>query len=141
MQFTPISVQHNTNYELFSNINEIYGYYWATPEVLATNRSWAFRFDMGYQNLEKKIGSSTVWPVRNGDPLLDQPPDGDANFDGVINAADIHIVMQIIFGLREPTAKEFMHLDIVPSQSGVSQPDGSIDSGDLFLILRLGIGM
>ncbi len=67
--------------------------------------------------------------------MLNQLPDGDANFDGVINAADIHIAMQIISGIREPTAKGFMHLVVVPLQSGISQPDGNIDSGNLLIIL------
>jgi hypothetical protein len=47
---TPITSTHNSQYDLFYNLQTSDGYYWATPlQPGDPSRTWAFRFDLGYQ--------------------------------------------------------------------------------------------
>jgi hypothetical protein len=65
----PINFTHNSQYDLFYNLQTSGGYYWATPlQPGDPSRTWAFRFDLGYQGAEVIDGRHYwVLPVRDGD--------------------------------------------------------------------------
>ena len=64
---TSIATTHNSNYDLFSNIQTIY-YYWSSTEY-APNLAlaWGFDFNSGGQDTgDYKDGSLYAWAVHSG---------------------------------------------------------------------------
>jgi hypothetical protein len=65
--YSDITVTHNDNYDLFSNIRGFI--YWSGTELADTTTSaWTFRFDTGEQrSFNKSIASYYAWAVHDGD--------------------------------------------------------------------------
>ena len=68
--FAPISLRHNANYELFSNVQD--ADYWSATEYEPSTpfRAWSFLFHNGNQGPASKDGSSGIsyaWAVHSGD--------------------------------------------------------------------------
>ena len=62
---TPISLHHNANYDLFSNIQTEY---WSATEYAAnTLGAWNFGMSSGFQNYTLKSDSGYAWVVQSGD--------------------------------------------------------------------------
>lgn len=70
---SPIAVTHNTNYDLFSNIqSDTYSYYWTGAEYLPNpdgNTAWGFGTgrDGGYLGNDSKDANYYAWAVYSGD--------------------------------------------------------------------------
>jgi len=69
------------------------------------------------------------------------PATGDLNEDGVVNAADVLLVTQIVLGTRIPTANQAVIADVAPMINGIPSPDGIINSADTLLITRKALGL
>ncbi len=62
----PIASTHNTNYNLFQNVQS--DVYWSGTEYWAlTSLAWSFYFDTGLQDATPKGTSFYAWAVRPGD--------------------------------------------------------------------------
>ena len=70
-------------------------------------------------------------------PSTVQSADGDLNFDGKVNAADILLATRIVTGLLTPTANQKIAGDVAPYVGGASLPDNAISGNDLLLITRV----
>jgi len=66
--------------------------------------------------------------------------DGDLNFDGKVDAADVLPGSRIVLGSLTPSADQVIAGDIAPYSNGASQPDNRITPGDLLLISRIALG-
>jgi Domain of unknown function (DUF4082) len=66
--------------------------------------------------------------------------DGDLNFDGKVDVADILLGRHMVFGSLAPSADQLIAGDIAPYAGGSSQPDNRITLGDLLLIIRIASG-
>ncbi len=62
---TPISLHHNANYDLFSNIQS--EYWSATEYALNPDFTWTFIMSSGSQQSNNKDGSYNAWAVYDGD--------------------------------------------------------------------------
>jgi hypothetical protein len=63
---TSITTTHNTNYDLFSNVQS--SYYWSATEYAPiTDNAWAFSMDFGSQNYRYKTDNGYAWAVQSGD--------------------------------------------------------------------------
>jgi hypothetical protein len=62
----PLSVTHNANYDLFSNITS--NYYWTATQANPT-QAWSFFFRLGNQGPNNFSSSLSAWAVRDGDIL------------------------------------------------------------------------
>ena len=85
---------------------------------------------------------STISPALvNGSVIVTSAIQGDGdlaprgNLDGVVNAGDYLVALQIVLGNIKPTPDELIHGDVYP----VNQGDGAIDVSDLIRILDLTI--
>lgn len=67
-------------------------------------------------------------------------PDGDINIDGEVDVVDVLWAVQTVMGNRSLDTTQTMHADVAPLVSGVSNPDGNIDTGDIVVILRAAMG-
>jgi len=67
--------------------------------------------------------------------------DGDINIDGQINAQDSIWARQAVLENRSLTAQQFSHADVAPLVSGVPQPDGIFNLGDVSVIDRIALGL
>ena len=67
--------------------------------------------------------------------------DGDLNFDGNVDTADIFLASRIVAGSLVPTANQQIAGDAAPRVGGQSQPDNLINLGDLLLITRAALGL
>ena len=65
---------------------------------------------------------------------------GDINDDGQINVTDVLLVIKFIMGTATPSQKESLLGDAAPLINNQSNPDGNINAGDLFVILRMALG-
>ncbi|HHZ88155.1 MAG TPA: hypothetical protein EYN61_03925 [Chromatiaceae bacterium] len=76
--------------------------------------------------------------VTNSDPLdgASFPLLADINDDGVVNAADVLLVVRIVLGSYTPTAAEAVRADIAPYNGNTPNPDGLINLGDMLVIMR-----
>jgi hypothetical protein len=66
--------------------------------------------------------------------------DGDLNFDGNVDAADVGLATRIVLGELSPSANQLVAGDIAPYIGGASQPDNEITLSDLLLIMRIALG-
>jgi len=62
-----LTVTHNSNYNLFTNISPYYYYWFGTDYAPASgNASWVFNFYAGFQYAYPHYENMAVWPVRDG---------------------------------------------------------------------------
>ena len=66
---------------------------------------------------------------------------GDLNNDGVVDIRDAMAALRMSLGMDPISAQALAHGDVAPLANGVPQPDGTIDAGDVLLILRKVVGM
>lgn len=67
-------------------------------------------------------------------------PDGDVNVDGEVDAVDVLWGYQVLMDARVLSAEQAMHGDVAPLTSGVPEPNGTFDLGDVLVILRVVLG-
>jgi lysophospholipase L1-like esterase len=67
--------------------------------------------------------------------------DGDINIDGAVTVVDLLWGQQTLQGSRALTPEQEQHGDVAPLVSGIPQPDGLFDPGDLLVIQRIALGM
>jgi subtilisin family serine protease len=77
------------------------------------------------------------------DPLdsTDAPVWGDADDNGVVNAADLLLATRALLGLVTLTTAEMARLDIAPVIAGSPAPDGQITAGDLLVVQQILLGL
>ncbi len=78
-----------------------------------------------------------LFPARSSTTAIvpgDVAPRG--NPDGIVNAADILILQQIILGQISPTNEELLTADVAP----LGNPDGALNVGDLVVLERAVLG-
>jgi len=68
-------------------------------------------------------------------------PDGDINIDGEVDVVDVLWGIQTVLGNRTLDMAQMAHGDVAPLVSGVSDPDGLFNTGDVLLILRAAMGL
>jgi len=88
-------------------------------------------------------GFSDSFEIDYGTDPLDpasQPVDGDINVDGVVDASDVLLAIQITQGMRIPDAVELVHGDVAPLIGGVPAPDGVVNTADILVIQRKALG-
>ncbi|MGB5717322.1 MAG: SGNH/GDSL hydrolase family protein [Gammaproteobacteria bacterium] len=73
--------------------------------------------------------------------VLATTPDGDINTDGDVDVVDVLWGIQTLLGNRTLDATQRAHGDVAPLVSGVSDPDGLFNAGDVLLILRAAMGL
>lgn len=73
------------------------------------------------------------------DPLLggDAPVWGDADGNGVVNAADIVLLTRAVLGLITLEDDQKVRVDIAPVVAGVPAPDNEVTLGDLLVVERI----
>ena len=116
--------------------------YWSNTELGV--EVWAFDFGVGYQGLKTESNRNNqlrAWAVRDGDVIAPAIADGDLNFDGLVNAADVIIGFQILSGDVSPTSQQLLHADVAPFVGGISEPDGFIELNDITAIQRKALGI
>jgi len=74
-------------------------------------------------------------------PVLATLPDGDINIDGEVDVVDVLWGIQTVLGNRTLDMTQMAHGDVAPLVSGVSDPDGLFNAGDVLLILRAAMGL
>lgn len=67
-------------------------------------------------------------------------PDGDLNGDGVVDVIDIMLIIRIVSNQLVATSYHQVHGDVAPLVGGTPQPDGSINAGDVVLVMRKALG-
>jgi hypothetical protein len=107
--------------------------YW-TDTAYNDTTAWRFNFNYGSKNLNLKGDNLYAWAVRPGDvATVPAIANGDLapwnNPDGLINAADLLIITQLMLGLRTPDTLQFEYGDM--------NTDGNIDLVDLLLIKQV----
>jgi len=70
-----------------------------------------------------------------------QAHDGDLDFDGDVDVADVLLATRIVTGSLTPTANQLFVGDVAPRPGGLPQPDNVITAGDLLLITRAAMGL
>ena len=66
---------------------------------------------------------------------------GDLNGDGCVDIQDAMALLRISLGLDPVTPQALAHGDVAPLVNGVPQPDGTIDVGDVLVLLRKIVGL
>jgi hypothetical protein len=76
------------------------------------------------------------------DPLLaaDAPVWGDADANGVVNAADVLLLTRAVLGLHVLEDDQQARVDIAPVMAGVPSPDNRLSVGDLLVVERILLG-
>jgi subtilisin family serine protease len=76
------------------------------------------------------------------DPLLaaDAPVWGDADGNGVVNAADVLLLTRAVTGLQQLGDEQKARVDIAPVISGIPSPDNQLSAGDLVVVKRILFG-
>jgi lysophospholipase L1-like esterase len=67
-------------------------------------------------------------------------PDGDVNIDGQVDLVDVLWGMQAVHGSRSLLPTEAAQGDVAPLVSGIPQPDGIFNTGDVQVLLRIALG-
>ncbi len=68
-------------------------------------------------------------------------PDGDFNKDGIVDVTDALKALRIVAGVETATSDDLVHGDVSPLVNGQPQPNGTIDIGDVVVILRRAVGL
>jgi hypothetical protein len=66
--------------------------------------------------------------------------EGDVNIDGDVNAIDLLWWQQFLAGTRSLSPEQQTHGDVAPLVSGVPQPNGAFDAGDLLILSGIAFG-
>jgi hypothetical protein len=66
---------------------------------------------------------------------------GDLDGDGRVDLTDALLALRISIGLDPLTADALARADVAPLVNGVPQPDGTVDVGDVVVILRKVVGL
>lgn len=66
---------------------------------------------------------------------------GDLDSSGVVDVSDALRALRIAAGLIQPAAIDLGRGDVAPLVNGKPQPDGTIDIGDVVVILRKSVGL
>lgn len=66
--------------------------------------------------------------------------DGDINIDGAVDVVDVLWGQQTLQNARTLYPEQEAHGDVAPLVSGVPQPDGAFNLGDVVVILRMVLG-
>ncbi|MBJ6724265.1 dockerin type I repeat-containing protein [Geomesophilobacter sediminis] len=66
---------------------------------------------------------------------------GDLNGDGVVDIADALVALKIAIGAVSPTSMQVALGDVAPLVDGKPSPDGTINAGDVVLILEKIVGL
>jgi hypothetical protein len=66
---------------------------------------------------------------------------GDLNGLAGVDITDALKALRIVAGLDAPTPSDVAHGDVAPLVSGNRQPDGTMDVGDVVVILRKAAGL
>ena len=66
--------------------------------------------------------------------------DGDVNIDGAIDLVDVLWGQQALIETRNLSPEQETHGDVAPLVSGIPQPDGMFNLGDMLVILRMVLG-
>jgi hypothetical protein len=82
-----------------------------------------------------KTSSTVSVTVNNVTPLSQSIIPGDINSDGIVDLSDALLALQIAVGNVQPTSVELQRGDVAPFINGVSVPNGTIDIGDVIVIL------
>ena len=141
----------NKTYDGTTTVSVTYGDNRLTGDVLTVNGVASFA--------DKNVGTSkavtitniTITGIDSGNYALTAttasttadiiaPPDGDLDGSGV-SVTDALRALRIAGGLIIPTAADISHGDVAPLVNGIPQPDGSIDIGDVVVILRKAVGL
>ncbi|MDR3578684.1 MAG: Ig-like domain-containing protein [Oryzomonas sp.] len=73
--------------------------------------------------------------------VINVAPTGDINGDGIVNAADALMALQVAVGLRKPSDSYLVYGDVGPlGPDGNPAPDWKIDISDAVVILRISVG-
>lgn len=65
--------------------------------------------------------------------------DGDINSSGAVDLIDLLWGHQALYGARSLTPDQETHGDVAPLVSGIPQPDGVFDAGDMIVMYRMGL--
>ena len=69
-------------------------------------------------------------------------PDGDMNYDGMVDVVDAVQVLKIAVGLVTPGAADLLHGDVAPTAAdGIPLPDNALSLADALLILKKAVGL
>ena len=66
---------------------------------------------------------------------------GDADGDGVVNAADIILLTRAVLGLTTLNDDQKARVDIAPVIAGTPAPDNQVTVGDLLVVERILLGL
>ena len=68
---------------------------------------------------------------------------GDLNGDGVVDAIDLSLALQIFVGMRQPTVAQLQAADVRPKPGTFGRPfgDGAIRADDLNWLFRRFLGL
>jgi hypothetical protein len=77
------------------------------------------------------------------DPLDagDAPVWGDTDGNGVVEAADLVLLMRAVLGLTALTGAQQARVDIAPVIAGVPAADGQLTAGDLLVVQQILLGL
>jgi hypothetical protein len=68
-------------------------------------------------------------------------PDGDVNEDGIVDVADLLLAQRALLGQITLTTDQLLHADVAPLLSGIPDPDGFYNLGDVLVIERKVLGL
>ena len=86
-----------------------------------------------------KLVLAGILCLSNAAPL-NADHDGDVNIDGNVDVVDVLWGQQALQDMRSLTPEQEAHGDVAPLVSGIPQPDGAFNLGDMLVILRMALG-
>lgn len=113
----------------FLNLQET-GYWTDIVYALVPNGAWQFRFDTGFQDPDPTFANIyKPWPVHDGD--VGNPPQGDINMNGRIDAGDVYLAQACLVGVKTLSFQQLAHADVYPAAG-----DGQLTLSDLAAIIK-----
>jgi len=82
------------------------------------------------------LGLGCLWFTQ----ALGAAHDGDVNIDGDVDPIDLLWGQQALAGTRSLSPEQEEHGDVAPLVSGVPQPNGVFDAGDVLVLSRIAFG-
>jgi FtsP/CotA-like multicopper oxidase with cupredoxin domain/uncharacterized protein YfaP (DUF2135 family) len=114
-------------------------------EPYATSKAWQLGGGDGLKTVyvDYKDGTGTIYTFSANVILTVSPANfsGDLNGNGAVDIADALRALQLSVGIFQPTLEERIRGDVAPMANGRPNPDGLIDTGDVLVILKKGIGL